>query len=89
MNRAFSLSRQTGRAVFLQRDADGKEVVVLPPRVAPPGAPEPFMHLISDARLKCIRTPDGDGPPVVVRKNKNGAVVGGVIGGMLLGALLL
>lgn len=89
MSRAFSLSRQTGRAVFLQRDTDAKEVVVLPPRLAPPGAPEPFMHLISDPRLKCIRTPDGNGPPVEVRRNKNGAVVGGVIGGVLLGALLL
>lgn len=89
LNYAFQVVRSTGRPMFLQRDTDGKDVVVLPPRLVQPGAPDPFMYLIQDDRLKCIRTPTGNGVAVVERKHRNGALVGGVVGGAILGALLL
>lgn len=89
LSRAFSEASRTGRPVFLQRDVDGKDVVVLPARATPPGVPDQFLYLIQDQRLKCIRSQVGNGQPMVVHKNRNGAVVGGLVGGAILGALLI
>lgn len=99
LSRAFAQSRETGIPQFVQQDVDGRDVVVLPPRPTPtmafdPMPPDPFAHLLDNHRLKCIRTPnfEANGLQASDEMRQQGTavpVVTGVVGGLILGALLV
>lgn len=98
LSRAFAQSRETGIPQFVQQDVDGRDVVVLPPRPTPmafePMPPDPFASLLDDYRLKCIRMPnfEANGIQANGELQQQGTavpVVTGLVGGLILGALLV
>lgn len=102
--KAFATSRDTGVPQFVQEDLDGRDVLVLPPRfgpVGPPGADQPmpledpYAFLLKNPRLKCVRTPNFEaallpnGGNEVKQQGAALPIVTGVVGGLILGALLV